>query len=132
MNQPNNNMNNYDIIDPLADIPEDIRYQLDCRINQSIVLAEEYLIKNRPIELLNNIINIDGQNIDMFDYLIVNDNLKEYEFALVALSGDHEWWIARKTPSQLVQYYNFTIEDKFATNDFFGLFTKNYKQRTKP
>jgi hypothetical protein len=126
--QENNMNNNICELYSEDDIPKDILYQLHCKINQSIFLAEEYLVKNRPDGLLNNIMKINGQNIDMYDYLIIKDNLKNGEFAIVALSGENDLWVARKTHNNLIQYYNFTSEDKFATNDLFGLFTRNYKQ----
>ena len=66
----------------------------------------------------------------MYDYLIVENNLNNGEFALVALSGDNDFWVARKTYNDLIQYYNLTNEDKTTSIDFFGLFTRDYKQRS--
>jgi hypothetical protein len=122
-------MNNIFKVDPDDDIPTDIRYQLACRINQSIVLAEEFLKKNRPDDLLNNIIKINGQDIDMYDYLIVKNNIRNGDFAIVALSSDDNMWFVRKTYDGLIQYYNYTTDDKYNINDLFGLFIKSYKQR---
>ena len=53
MNQSNytqqNNMNIYNNeLDPEYNIPKDIRYDLYGKINQSIVMADNYLKKNRP------------------------------------------------------------------------------------
>jgi hypothetical protein len=65
----------------------------------------------------------------MYDYLIVNDNIRNGEFGLVALSGDDNMWFARKTYSGLIQYYNYTTEDTITTNDLFGNFIRGYNQR---
>jgi len=124
------NINHYNIIDIESDDDDIMNYGLDCRINQSIdiaatVLPEEY----RPADLRNNVVQINGQNLDLYDYLIVENNLNPGEFALVALSSNKDMWYARKTRDNLVQYYHFTSEDSFSYNDYFSLFIQNYKQR---
>ena len=129
MNQQNN-MNLYNNeLDPEYNIPKNIRYELDCKINQSIVMADNYLKKNRSFGIFNNVINIDGQNIDMYYHLIVKDNLKEGEFSLVALSGDHNLWFARKTYNNLIQYFYFTVDNSYYQEELFDRFIQDYKQR---
>jgi hypothetical protein len=110
-------------------IPDNTQYQLDCIINQSIEMAK-YTLINRPVGLLNNIIKIDGRDIDMYEHLIVNDNFKNGEFSLVALAGNENMWFARKTHEGLIQYYNFTSDDSFSSDDLFSIFIRGYKQRS--
>jgi hypothetical protein len=126
MNKTLNIIPDYDV---LNSIPEDIEYYLDCKINQSIAMADEYLKKNRPVELVNNVIKINNQNIDLYDYLIINDNFINGEYALVAYSDDNNMWFVRKTYDGLIQYYNFTYDDSFQTNDLFDYFIRGYKEK---
>jgi hypothetical protein len=126
---------NYPIINNKAtnleyEVPLFIQEELYVRINQSTIMAEEYLKKNRPIGILNNVIKINGCKIDMYEELIIKDNFKPNEFAIVAIYSDRDMWFARKTCNDIVQYYHFTVEDSFSVASLFSLFIEGYTQKT--
>jgi hypothetical protein len=128
INKNNNQINNYN--NQINNHNEESEHhELYININQSIVLAQEYLLTNRAIGLLNNVIKINGQNIDMFDHLIINDNFNTGEFALVASSGQDDLWFARKTHNNLVQYYHVVSAYDLSIDYIFNLFIKGYHQR---
>jgi hypothetical protein len=129
MNSDIKNNNNYSIETDLNKYIYDMNYNLYCKINQSIVMAENYLKNNRPFGIFNNVVKINGQNIDMYYHLIVKNNLKEGEFSLVALSGDHNMWFARKTHDNLIQYFYFTVDNSYYQEELFDRFIQDYKQR---
>jgi len=112
------------------EIPLYIQEELNVRINQSIVMADRYLKNKRPVGLLNNIVRINGYNVDMYKELIVKNNFRVNEFAIVAKYSDHDMWFARKTYNDIIQYYHFTIEDSFSEAGLFSLFIKGYTQNT--
>jgi hypothetical protein len=112
------------------EIPLYIQEELDGKINQSTIMAEEYLKKNRPIGLLNNMVRINGYKIDMYEELIIKDNFKPNEFSIVAIYSDRDMWFARKTNDNIVQYYHFTDEDSFSQASLFSLFIEGYTQNT--
>jgi hypothetical protein len=115
-------------------ISAEILNELNITINQSIVLAEDILVKNRPFRLLNKRILFNDHEIDMYDYLIRDDNLLPGEYSMVAHADNYDIWFARKTETNLLQYYHLTIDDSydFPPNFLFSLFIKNYKERKHP
>jgi len=117
-----NNIENY--------IPLYILEELHIRINQSIMMADDYLKYNRPVGLLNNIVRINGHNIDIYNELIIKNNFEPNEFAIVAKYSNSDLWFARKTYNNLVQYYHFTHEDSFSVASVFSLFIEGYTQNT--
>ena len=74
-------------------------------------------------------IPVNSQNIDMYDYLVINDNLKPGEFSVVASAGLYDTWYVRKTYNGLLQFYHFDNEDQFTQNGLFNYFIAGYKQR---
>jgi hypothetical protein len=114
------------------EIPLFIQEELCIRINQSTLVADDYLKNNRPRSLINNIIKINGYNIDMYEELINKDNFNPNEFAIIAKSkyNNSDMWFARKTDNNLVQYYHFTDEDSFSIASLFSLFIEGYTQTT--
>jgi hypothetical protein len=92
-------------------------------------MANEVLQNNRYKELKNNILNINGQNIDMYDHVVINDNLKPGEFSLVASSNQTDTWYVRKTYNNLLQFYHFDEEDNFTQQGLFHYFIVGYKQK---
>jgi hypothetical protein len=125
-------MSEENIIYDIVDIPEYLgylEYDLHAKINQSIDLAEVLLKESRHPDLKNNILNINGQNIDMYNYLVINDNLKPGEFSLVASAGQYNTWYVRKTNNNLLQFYHFDNEDNFTQDGLFHYFIAGYKQR---
>jgi len=128
MNEPFIIKNNNNIIE--NEIPLYIQEELYARINQSIIMADNYLKNNRPIGLLNNMIRINSYKIDMYEELIIKDNFEPNEFAIVAMYSDRDMWFVRKTCDNLVQYYHFTNEDSFSEASLFSLFIKGYTQNT--
>ena len=128
MNEPiiiNNNETNLE-----NEIPLFIQEELCVRINQSTVMADDYLKNNRRVGLINNIVRINGHNVDMYEELIIKDNFKPNEFAIVAKYSNSDMWFARKTYNNLVQYYHFTNEDSFSVASLFSLFIEGYTQNT--
>jgi non-ribosomal peptide synthetase component E (peptide arylation enzyme) len=122
-------MSEENIINDIIDIPEYLEYHLHAKINQSIDLAEVLLKESRHPDLKNNILNLNGQNIDMYDYLVINDNLKPGEFSMVASAGQYNTWYVRKTHNNLLQFYHFDNEDNFTQDGLFYNFKAGYKQR---
>ena len=120
------NENNYYVI---HEIPQDTEYNFNVKLNQSIVMANEVLINNRYPELKNNILNIDGRNIDMYEYAVINNNLKPGEFCLIASSNQYDTWYVRKIYNDLLQYYHFNDEDNFTQRGLFHYFVIGYKQK---
>ena len=106
-------------------IPDDILYQLNIRINQSIIFAEEYLMKNRAVGLTNNVIyNDKGELIDIYDYCLVNNRLDKGEYALIAYCGDYDFWYVRKTFDSDIQFFH-VIKNSDDEN-FLELFIRDY------
>ena len=118
--------------DELSDSTRELFY---AKINYSFAVANLTLFASpRSHELVNNIIEIkiNGNNImrlDMFEYLIIDDNLKNGEFAVIVTIDDNNFWIARKTYTDKIEYFNFTPEDRTSTVDLLAIFTRDYKQR---
>jgi hypothetical protein len=115
------------IIDNIENnLPKDVLYQLSCKINQSIVHAENTLINNRPSNMLNYIIKYGNNDIDMFDNLINKNNLNMGEYSLIAKDINDNSWYVRKTYSNQLQYYYLGNEDNY---NLFLLFIKGYNKR---
>lgn len=127
MNQTNNKQN---ITNSEDNLPPETLYQLACRINQSIVMAEDYLINSRPPNILNNVIKINNQDIDMYDYLINKNHLNVGEYAFIAydINNNNSWYV-RKTHDHLLQYYYLTEEDDYY---YFRLFINGCYERYYP
>ena len=109
-------------------ISKEVLYQLSCKINQSIVNAENTLINNRPSNMLNYVIKYGNNDIDMFDNLINKNNLNMGEYSLIARDSDDNSWFVRKTYSNQLQYYYLGIDDNY---NLFILFIKGYNKRYK-
>ena len=122
-------MSEENIIYDIVDIPEYLEYDLHAKINQSIDLAGVLLNESRHPDLKNYILNFNGQNIDMYDYLVINDNLNPGEFSLVASAGQYDTWYVRKTNNNLLQFYHFDNEDNFTHDGLFHYFIAGFKQR---
>ena len=112
------------------EIPLFIQEELCVRINQSTAMADDCLKNNRRIGLINNVIRINGHNVDMYEELITKDNFKPNEFAIIAKYSNTDMWFARKTYNNLIQYYHFTHEDSFSVASLFSLFIEGYTQNT--
>ena len=125
---------NENFIDPLENISPEILSELHTNINQSIIMADEILIKKRPFELLNRKILFNNHEIDMYDYLITNDNLLPGEYSLIAYANDYDMWFSRKTNDNILQYYHATFDDSYdiPPNFIYSLFIKGYKERLYP
>jgi len=106
-----------------------IEYELNKKVNYSNELANDVLIHNRNPKLKNNILNINGQFIDMYDYTVINNYLKPYEFSLIATSGQFDTWYVRKTSNHKLEFYHFDYEDNFTQHGLFHYFIAGYKQR---
>lgn len=135
MNQINNNASVYTIgnnTDNQVNEPEDYvsdndMYRLHVQINQSINLATTYLEQehNRPVGLVNNTIEVsNNQTVDLFDYFVINNNLIEGNYALIAYSGYNDLWYVRKTSDGIVQYFNLMTDND--DGYIFSLFIKGY------
>lgn len=105
--------------------PDDM-YRLHVQINQSINLAVTYLEQNRPVGLVNNTITVgNNQTVDLFDYYVINNNLNEGNYALIAYSGNNDLWYVRKTYDGILQYFNWMPYDD--DGYIFSLFIKGYE-----
>ena len=89
-------------------------YELDAKINVSIVMADQ-------IQQENKVRSFDGYEINLDTYLQPN------EYTLYAIVN-HDRCYARKTRDGLIQYYYDSIRDHFTWNDFFSEFIKDYVQ----
>jgi hypothetical protein len=106
-------------------IPDNVLYQLNIRINQSIVFAEEYLIKNRAVGLTNNVIYNDKKEmIDIYDYCLVNNRLDKGEYALIAYCGNYDLWYVRKTYDGDIQFFHVIKNSE--DEDYLELFIRDY------
>ena len=117
---PEMNTTNYD-----DSIPDNILYQLNIRINQSIIFAEEYLIKNRAVGLTNNVIyNNKGEMIDIYVHCLVDNSLNKGEYALVAYCGNYDFWYVRKTFDSDIQFFH--VVKNSDDEDYLELFIRDY------